>query len=1119
MIARLIVAASLFTASIASAQLCSASFCRPEDDNYCCTDYCCSQTSNPACFASTPAGPITGLCCPADTVFPCENYTETNPTTSYWACRLAVQHPVCTSYCGVHAWWDSDMVDLEAGCVKAPPCPCNEFGDPVNAFNGGSSVRVRDVKVNGALGGLAFNRIYDSTFAAWSDDSPLHNIPKPFGGSASESDLPEWTHDALGVVTQSGEGTLWSVRKPGGLLRRYRACAGTPCWASPAKGNPSVPDRLQRTSTGFVLWERSGDRLVFDAPYVQPGVYGTLIDGGALGSAADTRYFISSIVNSSGVTARTFSYQLPTGLSCFQAGADAGTGAGVPYLYELASPESALRFDYVSLTPDAGGPSQCVIRNVYAVNLVDAGILATLATYGYASDGVAERPGRIASATLPDRTETYSYGSSFSTAIGGTPLSTHAYTDGKVSTDTSYRESLSLEWSLALCPSGAQCCGEYPTSATTTDSAAQIGSVDGGAATLVTTYLSLSNTGQEYEPRLLETNHSCSVAGACSPGTSRTEWVCSTANAPGYEQAVKNKRDNWEAYTWAAVDAGFLFPVLEKRGLARGATDKNGSSALETESYAYVYGSAGQQLPSTTTRASVVSSGDNTVEKRWYDSNNRLTKVTRAGYTKGFYYQNTYAQALGTLYFTSRSCGGSAGPDALGRTLEMHGPCAMTNDTDSDCYSSMTQSYPVTVYEYWAATETTLGRANRLKAVRRYVNGNADCASGTPLSTLYDDYDALGNARQVTDEAGNVTSYTFDGAGQMLSRSKGGNTTSFAYDNGKLFRMTYPAGNVELFCYRTGTNATCTNGTWTPQLQWKAKADSSGNWSELVKYTYAPDGTVAQEEYRGCYSGTCSTLTAGEVRRVSQFSADAHRRPTWRRTGEGAGQFVATSFFDRADNLAGVGLPFNSPPAWCGGPGTGGAVDEPTSKLCAALKYDRAERLASFTEFPQGSGGGGQSTCFGYDAHGNVSRVTPGCTASCNSDGTCGSLGLEHTTEYAWDDFGNIYKVEAPWTQGGGSQGKGRQTFQYDAFGNALYEQHAEQHEAASFEYRVNTYDFLGRPKSASVIQGSSAQLYTFFYDSTSTPSTCPTIANTGGRLSRRQDAYGDTYYSYDAEC
>lgn len=1097
----------------------------------------CCTTSLPACFPEvTPSlsggSDVVGQCCfEGDGI--CDEYAEATPTNHTWICCEA--QSVCASHCGIHTCWDP--AHLGQPCDPEPPCdPCNEFGDPISGSSGASSASSLDVKIPGTLGGIEFKRHWSSSALEWKNDSPLHVAPKPFGGygagsSGTQQDLPEWTHNALavvGIMNVSGA-TRWSVRKPGGMLRVYAPCAGTPCWASPLTGNFATQDRLKRTPAGFELWQPNGERLVFEARYVS--AYGLLMDGGAVPTLNEDRYFLSRLVNRGGVTTLTATYQRPAGLTCPQEGADAGTGAGVPYLYQLTSPEAAVRFGYVALSsfaPDGGSVTdagvQCVIRSVYAVNMADAGIASTLATYTYVNDGV-ERPGRIISATLADRTETYAYSPNFTKAVGGTTLSTHGYSSGKVTSDVTLSESLSVSWGTGSCATGSNCCSETPVAATVTNASARSGVGDGGAAGLTTVYLSLANNGQQHQPRRYQTTDSCTVAGACSPGSSRSEWVCSTSTVPGYEQAVKNKRDNWEAYTWAAVDAGFSFPVLEKRGVARGAEDKYGSNALETETHAYVYGN-GQQLPSTTTRPSVYLSGNETMEKRWYDTNNRLTKLTRRGYAPGDFSNPEPAEKIiATFYFTSRSCGGTAS-DALGRTLETHGPCFVDDDAASDCSGT----YPVTVHEYWPLTDTANRRANRLKAVRRYVNGNSDCA-GTPLSTLYDDYDFLGNAGTVTDEAGNATTYTFDASSRMLSRTKGGHTTSFAYDSDKLSRVIYPASNAELFCYRTGTNAGCTTGSWTPQLQWKAKmactASSSGcsttspssEWSELVAYTYAPDGTVSREEYRSCASGACTGPAAGELRRVMKYNADAHRRPTWRQVGDATGQYAATSFFDRADNLAGVGLPFNATPAFCGGPESG-APDAPDSKLCAALNYDRAERLASFTEYPTGNSGSPQSTCFGYDAHGNVNVVTPGCDSSCDQDGTCDE-DWQAAIEYTWDDFGNLVTVQAPWTSGSGSAGKAPAHYFHDARGNVVYELNPVQSEsAASDDFIATSWDMLDRPtlKQVSEVGGTLYTLWELAYGQTASPTNCPSLSNTGGRLSSRVDAYGSTFYSYDVE-
>ena len=58
----------------------------------------------------------------------------------------------------------------------------------------------------------------------------------------------------------------------------------------------------------------------------------------------------------------------------------------------------------------------------------------------------------------------------------------------------------------------------------------------------------------------------------------------------------------------------------------------------------------------------------------------------------------------------------------------------------------------------------------------------------------------------------------------------------------------------------------CTGGTWTKQLRWKAKAsDSVGtNWSEKIVYDYWPDGARKQEQQ----------FTAGDTKpRATSFHA------------------------------------------------------------------------------------------------------------------------------------------------------------------------------------------------------------------------------------------------------
>jgi RHS repeat-associated protein len=1008
-----------------------------------------------------------------------------------------------------------DCISKDTPKPPAPPCTdrcCGgpTTGDPINIDNGSTVSHIIDVDTAGALGDLMFVRMYTSDGMAWNADLSFEGLPKPFGGNPAYSYTSlAWWHNYVGVITADNANGWWNVRNRHGFATRFTQCT-PPCWAAPEGVNQSTPYRLQATGNGFVVW-KNDEALVYNEPVSAVGYQ---------------HWFLSQVLDKHGQLRVQLVYKRPTSLTCGAPGVlPDGGAADAPYLYELRAPEASLRLSYASLYD--GSKYECVIRDVSFVNPVDGGTVSpAAASYAYFTD-TQERPGRIATATLASRTESYTYGTtSFTTSVAGATTSQHTYDSStkKVTADSSASESLSITWATGSCVSGSDCCGETPSKGTVTEGQASRGDNVSGSPGFTSTYLTLGNNKQAWRARLFQRTDACTVTGSCSPGTIRDEWACSTdAGLPGYERAKKNKRDNWEAYQWAAVDAGLPSWTLEKRATMRGATNIDGGSALEVEYYAYVYGDGGQQLLSTTTSASVLSAGNNTVATNWYDSNNSLMKVTRTGYTVDSS-QATTQKTIATFYSTSRTCGGTAGPDALGRILETRGPCFVTSDTDTSCASTS----PVTVNEYYPDSDTTFNR-NRLYKVRRYVQGSDDCSSGTPLTTTYSAYDALGDPGTITDENGNDTTYTYDGAGRVTSRTIASHTTRFAYDSDKLTRVMQPEANGEVYCYRTGGDNDCTTGSYTPLMQWKAKKACSGTtsftctgtWTERVNYTYAADGTVSREDYRACEPGsTCNASSDGTLRRVLTYSNDAHRRSTWRGVGDSTGKYNSVSFFDRADNLAGVGFAFNSAPVFCGGQNTGGSLpDEPISKLCATVRYDRADRLSSMTEYPTTSSSG-QTTCFGHDTHGNITAVHSGCagTSGCGTDGVCTAQGGSKASQYTFDDFGNLVFLDAPWTSDG-SGGKGRWLYNFDAAGHVTYRRSPEQIAHGASWYTSFAFDQLGRATLAQASTDSGTYtLWQLSYDSITPPTNCASPTNLVGRLARRTDASGSAYFSYDAE-
>lgn len=990
-------------------------------------------------------------------------------------------------------------------------------------MRGNSVLDVTDVGFATGVGNFEFRRSYSSRPGDWVSDWVLGELPKPFGTSHVGAENVEWWHNYVSAVTVNSP--LVYVRLPGGALTTFVECTA-PCANQRSADARSSLDELETTTAGFVLRRSNGEYFVFEGGAYFPA-----------NGSPQKQFFLTEILNESGNTTTEVIYETPTeaispdgGIGrCFLGNRlpDAGL-VGIPFIKEVRTTGSTVRFLYTRLPrydfSDFDDQYECVIRSINVVNPQDGGVLTPpLAEYSYVLDGGVETSGRIASVTYPDRSESYVYGSTgFVRQMSGGEVSTHTYTAGRVTSDVSSEGSISLSWADAGCPAGSECCGHPVTKLTEVVTSALIGDGGSGWPGFKREHLALLNNGQSIGERVLQRSDSCDGGAACSEGTVRTEWVCSTdAGVPGYEKGNKNKRDNWEQYTWAAVDAGTGTLRLEKTGTLQGASTVSSTDSLENESYAYVYGSNGQQLLSTVTRPSVLSSGNNAVTKNWYDSNNRLIKVTKSGYTVDNFYNTVNTRVIATFYSHIRSCGGT-GTDPLGRTLEIRGPCVVSSTTATEC----PYAHPVTAYEYYSNTATGFNR-NQLYKVHRWVNGSDDCTSGMPLTTTYSNYTATGKPGTVNDENGNDTTYTYDTVGNVLSKTIASLTTRYAYENGKLARVMYPEGNGEVYCYRTSSNADCTTGSYTPKLQWKAKKACSGttsftctgDYSERVDYTYNADGTYGGETTKYWNGST------GVVRKKTVVHSDAQKRPTLRITGDGADAIKVPTFYDRADSVAGVGAAFNAAPVFCGGPtGSGASADGPLSALCTALKHDRAERLSSMTQYPTGSSSVSQTTCFGHDRNGNVTAVHSGCTATgCSTDGgvsgICDAQGPSKAAQYQYDDFGNVVSADLPWTSNG-SGGKGRWTYVYDAMGNVIHRRNPEQVSHGVAYYTDFKYDKLGRniEGSAWTDQGRGLMWYQY-YDSASVPTDCPgPFSNAKGRLVRRVDGYGDTYYSYDVE-
>lgn len=1009
---------------------------------------------------------------------------------------------------------------------------CIHIGDPVNIADGNTYLRKKDVSLNTSLGELALYRSYNSFADVWSEGT-FNDMPRPFGMYNGTSDAMRWWHSLYAAVLVNSA-TVWYVRDLDGRLSRFDGCAGssmplstTPCWATNSSDNIAIRDRLYWTGSSFIFYRDNGERLLFGARFVRPG-------DGSLYPDVRMRYFLTEIQTLKGQTKAAIAYAQPALTPACPAGDSTYSTSGAPYISTVTTVDGArLTFNYKRLD-NIYNTGECVLDNVTVLDrALDAGTAEQVAvTYTYTTSSSVETPGLLATVSFPDRpnagTESYTYSSTqFTQSNGGTAIVEQTYNnDTSVATASSQNENLGITWmTTSGLPDGGLCepgsaCQNRPYMRYVTDSALGRGDGTDGGAGFTRAYAMMPEYPQIHEPRLYEYTDSCTNAGSCSPGTWRWEWnvPSGSSTTPAHPIGIKDKRDNWTTYTYGDAGVASFPALLELKAEARGAVGLDGGSALEVTRYGYVYGANSEQLTDYTEMDSVLgSTGSSARTKNVYDSTtNRLKATIRHGWTSVRNTSGSWVteeRYIGTFYFTNHACeSGSADP--LGRTMEIHGPCLVSGFSSTDCDVNTSGGVPITQFEYWANTEVA-NRANQLKKVSRLINngGPTSCSGAGKLEMSYDSYDARGNPRSVTDANGVTTMFTYEEA-RVTTQTTSGLTTTFGYDNQKLTSTLYPEGNYEVFCYRTGTpGAACSGGNWTDKLQWRAKssvADGS-TWSEKVVYAYWPDGTLASETYRGGCSSGCAT-TSGDVRRVLKYAADAHRRPTWKGWGDATGQFAGASYFDKADNLSGMGLPFNEPPAFCGGATTAGL---PTSDLCSSLGYDRANRLVSVDEYPS-SGNPATRTCMQYDAQGNVKSVVTGC-ASATAVGDCSSC-TKPSSSYQYDDFGNVVAAMLPWL--GDSGGVGTSHFEFDAMGNMVKKQTPAM--ANSGEWLVYAYDILSRPTAVyryyTLPSSGNEKLYGFAYDHDGTlDSSCPQPANTLGRALARADSFGATWYQYDA--
>ncbi|WP_395843825.1 RHS repeat-associated core domain-containing protein [Archangium violaceum] len=1012
------------------------------------------------------------------------------------------------------------------------------ISDPVDIATGNTYATFKDFEIKGTRGNIFFRRSYNSRHEAWPyggmGDSEL---PKPFGSAPLSTSGLHWWHNFYTFVRP--DDSTWKVKDPNGQYLEFKA-PGLFDIARNTDNNYQNRDEIYLRTNGsyseYIL-QRDNRRYVYGASVYPNG-------------SSQAFYFLTRIEDIAGsfgyerVLARV-SYALP--FNDCPSGNNPGT-VGAPYIDKITTAEgNVMRFQYVRLWRNTR--MECVIKRITLDSVRADGSVTqdTAVEYNYEERAGVEQPGRLARATWPaeGRTEEYKYfidsfnTENFQVLRGGERSVWHLYdaSTSRVSRSAAEGEDLAIyDWTDGVCDPSSTTCDD-PQSRTVWNYYAGLGNGETGVAPHKRKYTVVFATAAYHYGRLYEIADSCDVSngsaycGALSPGTRRFEWARGTSTAPSFEYAVKDKRDNWTVYDRAYVTYTPSPVMLETRATRRGATDAMGANALFTEKYSYTYmnnsGTVAHQYPYRTEKASLLAPAGSAdavarTTQVWDITYRTLEATIRSGWTNGLEPSTGSAtpqrRFSAEFQFTYRKLSSTDNArDPLLRTLEKHGPCWVADESATDCPTGT--PYPVTQYYYYpgSASEPD-NRRNRLMQMVQYPEG----FGGRKLVTRYTAYDVYGNPTRIEDDNGSVT-YVYQG-GNIVSRQVGNETpTRFGYDNNMLTWVQHPQGNYEVFCYRKSTSgAGCTGGTFTSQLQWKAKSatQDGATWSEKVVLEYWNDETLKQEVFLD---------GSGQVRKVKKYAADAHKRPTWEQWGEtGApGAFTAAKAYDRADNLAGVGLPFNAPPAWCGG--VNPATDLPASKLCSWLKYDRANRLQSIEEFPSAEPtASGVKTCFDHDAHGNVKTVVPACQTALSCEGPDGRMNpnlpaacMAQASSYQYDDFGNLVAVTQANT---GSSAKGVTRYAYDARGNLIRRQTEADRSAAPKQWTEYAYDQLHRQTQVRHAWGGGtpgSQLlsqYTYDDNSSSPPADCGSFsaANSAGRLRKQTDSFGTTWYYYD---
>lgn len=361
----------------------------------------------------------------------------------------------------------------------------------------------------------------------------------------------------------------------------------------------------------------------------------------------------------------------------------------------------------------------------------------------------------------------------------------------------------------------------------------------------------------------------------------------------------------------------------------------------------------------------------------------------------------------------------------------------------------------VTSYAYYLDTDSIANRRGRLQTI----------TDALTHVTTFDDYDAFGTAKSVTDQNGVVTLRVTDARGRVTSTTNkavaGDSSESTDYVISSVFdardrltTTTSARGLTTKYGYEDGTN----------RLTDIVLLDASGNEQDRRQTTFDLLGEKVSEADYHCDSAAATCANWGTAKRTETYVYDAFGR-----LGEvhHDGDVIAYKY-DLDGLLVGVEDENHT------------ALDTSHDTPNTTYAYDAFHRLTSVTQTHAGAPNGSIATLYTYDAQDNLASVQDP---------------NQNVTSYTYDDFHRLVTQTSPVT--------GVTSYAYDPAGNLTTTTDANN------ATTTRVYDAMNRATSAvSKRQNQTDETVTWAYD-----------AQPGygiGRLTSTTDPAGTTTYSYD---